>query len=317
MVINFQSIKNKKAEVSNLLDAADADIIIGTETWLRPDIKSAEIFPATYSIYRKDRKDGYGGVLLAVKEDIISEELKMERDIEAVFAKLSIPGIRTWLIVGSLYRPPSSDINYMESLCEEVINQANKHRSSILWMGGDLNLPDINWRSEAVIGNRNASAINAKFLEMIRDCNLEQMVDYPTRLDVTLDLFLTNGPTLINRSQPLPGISDHDDVLIDSSLKPTRNKPTSRKTYVWKRADIPNMILGAESINGGTRTHKDDINQSTPTMDNRGSKEAVTEKEEGFYKSKIHPRPKRSPEISETQGYVQESVQTGTRSISS
>ena len=247
MVINFQSIKNKRAEFNNLLDSADTDIVIGTETWLRPEIRSAEIFPNNYKVYRKDRKDGYGGVLLAVKDDIISEELKMGKDIEAVFVKLNIPGIRTSLIVGSLYRPPNSDINYLEALCEEIRNQANKYSSSILWLGGDLNLPDIDWRSESVTGNRNASAINAKFLETIHDCNLEQIVDYPTRLDATLDLFLTNRPTLINRSQPLPGISDHDIALIDSSLKPTRNKPASRRIHVWKKADIPNMILGAEN----------------------------------------------------------------------
>ena len=249
MVINFQSIKNKKAEFNNLLDSADANIIIGTETWLRPEIKSSEIFPDYYNIYRKDRKDGYGGVLIAAKDDITSEELKTGQDIEAVFIKLSIPGIKAPLIVGSLYRPPTSNIDYMEAIYKEVREQTAKHQSSIFWIGGDLNLPDINWTTESVSGNRNPSTINARFLEMIHDCSLEQIVDYPTRLDATLDLFLTNRPSLVNRSQPLPGISDHDIPFIDTSLKALPSKPISRKIYIWKRANIPNMIKDSEKMN--------------------------------------------------------------------
>ena len=249
MIINFQSIKNKTAEFAHLVDASDPDIIIGTETWLRPDIRNSEVFPATYKVYRRDRRDSYGGVLVAVKEDIISEGLNISNDIEAVFVKISVHGLKAPLIVGSLYRPPSSDIAYMDSLCEEISSQVNRYRSPIIWLGGDLNLPDIEWSSESVIGNRNPNNINYRFLEATKDCHLEQVVDFPTRQNAILDLFLTNRPTLVNRKLPLPGIGDHEIVLIDSSLKPARNKATSRKVNIWKRADIPSMITDAEQMN--------------------------------------------------------------------
>ena len=47
------------------------DIIIGTETWLSPEINNAELLLDKYNIYRKDRsgKRG-GGVLLAVNKHI-------------------------------------------------------------------------------------------------------------------------------------------------------------------------------------------------------------------------------------------------------
>ena len=73
--VNLQSINNKKAEFLNLVDTHKPDIIVGTESWLKPAVKSAEIFPPWFSVYRKDRKDGYGGVFIAVKNDLISEEI--------------------------------------------------------------------------------------------------------------------------------------------------------------------------------------------------------------------------------------------------
>lgn len=121
LVVNFQSIKNKKEEVWNMIDTTNTDIILGTETWLRPDILSSEIFPSTYTVYRKDRKDGYGGVLIAVKSNIISEELNITTDAESIYVKLSIAGNKT-ILLGCLYRPPNSDINYIDNMCTTIEN---------------------------------------------------------------------------------------------------------------------------------------------------------------------------------------------------
>ena len=59
--INFQSIKNKTAELGNVISTHDPDILIGTETWLNHTTTDNEIFPPGYSLLRKGRNDGYGG----------------------------------------------------------------------------------------------------------------------------------------------------------------------------------------------------------------------------------------------------------------
>ena len=64
--VNFQSVKNKKEEIGNLIDSVDPCVIIGTETWLNSRIHSSEIFPSNYEVIRHNRQDGYGGVLLAI-----------------------------------------------------------------------------------------------------------------------------------------------------------------------------------------------------------------------------------------------------------
>ena len=49
---------------------------------------------------------------------------------------------------------------------------------------------------------------------------LEQMVTSPTRGQNILDLFLTTNPTLVDNVFIIPGLSDHDIVLIQVNVKP-------------------------------------------------------------------------------------------------
>ena len=53
-----------------------------------------------------------------------------------------------------------------------------------------------------------------------------------------LDLFFTNNTSLINRTEVIPEISDHDVVFIDTNVQPTRTKPTPHKTYQYKKANF-------------------------------------------------------------------------------
>lgn len=247
LVVNFQSMKNKREEIGNLIDTADPDIIIGTETWLNADISSREVLPASYKVFRKDRADGYGGVLIAARVDLISEET-CQSNTESVFVKIQATNGKP-LLVGSLYRPPNSNLEYMEQMCSDISSLYAANKSAIIWLGGDLNLPDINWKNVAIEGSRYPQAISDTFLEMTKECGLEQKILFPTRMDNTLDLFLTNRPSLVNRCEPLPGLSDHDIPYIDSNVIAKRQKPTKRKIYIWKRANMEDLLTGAENIN--------------------------------------------------------------------
>ena len=104
LIINFQSIKNKIPDLELLIKTEEPDIIAGSETWLNPNIYNSEIFNNNYNIFRKDRPDNYGGVLLAIKSNIIAEEITTQSNsnIESVFCKIVTPN-STPLIVGSIY----------------------------------------------------------------------------------------------------------------------------------------------------------------------------------------------------------------------
>ena len=58
-----------------MLDTENPDIVEGTESWLRSDIASSEVFPEGYHSFRADRKSNAasrGGVSLSLSRTIWS-----------------------------------------------------------------------------------------------------------------------------------------------------------------------------------------------------------------------------------------------------
>ena len=53
----------------------------------------------------------------------------------------------------------------------------------------------------------------------------------------TLDLFLTNNTTLVIQVHVISCISDNKAVFIESSLRPMKNTPASRKIFQYRKAD--------------------------------------------------------------------------------
>ncbi|CAC5402224.1 unnamed protein product [Mytilus coruscus] len=75
IVVNCQSIRNKKCDIDNLIETTKPDVMIGNESWLHKDIDSTEVFPQGYIVYRKDRKtDAHGGVFILISDKYLSSE---------------------------------------------------------------------------------------------------------------------------------------------------------------------------------------------------------------------------------------------------
>ena len=57
--INFKSVRNKGKKITTLVETVCPDVILGTETWLSPDISSSEIFDEClgYDVHSNDRPD--------------------------------------------------------------------------------------------------------------------------------------------------------------------------------------------------------------------------------------------------------------------
>ena len=126
----------------------------------------------------------------------------------------------------------------MLAVCTMILKKfAIKNPSSTLWVVGDFNLPDIDWDTVSIISYQYRKVINEGCLETINSIGLEQLVDEPTRNDKIFDLFLTNRPTFVNKCKVIPGVNDHEAVIIDSDTKARRQRPAKRKICLWKRAD--------------------------------------------------------------------------------
>ncbi|CAC5397553.1 BMS1 [Mytilus coruscus] len=95
---------------------------------------------------------------------------------------------------------------------------------------GDFNLPDINWQEQTITHRQYPTRTSQAFLDTVADNGLEQIVDFQTHREKTLDLILTSHPSFKLRCKPLPSIgnSDHDIVLLDIACKPLKPNPESR-----------------------------------------------------------------------------------------
>ena len=115
------------------------------------------------------------------------------------------------------------------------------HPNTSIWIIGDVNLPNINWEAN----HANGSAYPIDLYEIIIDFTLEhgfiQSVDSATRKNNFLDVFFTNRPSLINTCHIVPGISDHEAVLIKSSITLTPQLSKLRKVIQWNKANIESI----------------------------------------------------------------------------
>jgi len=153
---------------------------------------------------------------------------------EQVWVSVSIRNSRK-LIIGSFYRPPSSGPAPVKALEKELegINQPHRNnKNATILLGGDFNVPHINWDTRSTQESIPDKATHDALLTALADNHLTQVQKEPTRLGNILDLMCTNKPGLVKSVITIPGISDHEVVVTDSNLKPEYNlrKPHERST---------------------------------------------------------------------------------------
>lgn len=87
------------------------------------------------------------------------------------------------------------------------------------------------------------------------------MVAEPTRITETsantLELFFTSNDTLVNQTRVIPGISDHEAVFIESSLRPIKKPTCPRRLYKYHKADYDGF---KREMRDFTTTFQDKVN---------------------------------------------------------
>ena len=246
LIVNCHSVVDKKPMLENMIEATHADIVLGTESWLKSHHLSTEIFPTGFKVYRKDRehKNG-GGVFILVSEKLTSTEpegLKVDGKCELVWAQIQVPG-SSQLFVGSYFCAP--DVNDPEYLGPLQICLGRIPVGAHTWIGGDFNLGDIDWETESIKPYASKSGLCKQLLTVAKDNFLEQMVSEPTRItedtENVLDLSFSNNSSLVNRVEVIPGISDHETVYVESSLRPAKAQTPPRKVHIYNKADFPSI----------------------------------------------------------------------------
>ena len=243
LILNCQSLTAKKESFQNIICTHSPDVIFGTESWLKSTVKNSEVFPNGYVIYRQDRCDGYGGVFVACCDNLATHDVHLTASsCELVACHIQLTD-HSSLIACSVYRPPSSNELYLAELCQQLATIQAQYPNSALWIAGDINLPDINWVNNCTTGHFYPLNLNNTFLDFLSDNALSQMVTTPTRGSNILDIFVTNRPSLVETCDTTDGISDHEAVLVVSSVLANLFHPSKRLIYLWAQADF-NAIRG-------------------------------------------------------------------------
>ena len=78
-----------------------------------------EILPPSYRLYRNDRIDGYGGIMIGVKSNLDSQLLDIQLNLEICIVSVHLTDGKQLILVCA-YRPPSSDLTYFNDLCDMI-----------------------------------------------------------------------------------------------------------------------------------------------------------------------------------------------------
>ena len=104
-------------------------------------------------------------------------------------------------------------------------------------------MPKMDWTNVTPSADCKHQSYYRHFIDQLYDNNLTQVVKDPTRENNILDLFLTNNPSIVNRATVIPGISDHDIVLIDTNSSAQMKPQKPRKIHLYKKSRMgrPNI----------------------------------------------------------------------------
>ena len=239
LTVNCNGVANKQAELQHIIEYTNPDVLLLTETKVDSTIKSSEFMPQTYKCFRKDRKRGGGGVLVAVKSYFPSEQVDVQSECETVWASIDMRYSRK-LYVGAFYRPPdkgAEPLDELDNVIGNIQSKCKNNSNATIILGGDFNAPDINWESGHTFNFSKAKPLHERLIEIFQDHHLTQLQRDPTRHQNVLDLYATNKPGLVKTMSTIPGISDHEIIVADCDIKPHFAKKKSRKVYSYKNAD--------------------------------------------------------------------------------
>ena len=146
LTVNFQSIHYKKDELSSFLIENDIDIVLGSETHLSPSINNAEVLPLMYSSFRRDRVDGWSGIIIVTKKNVTAEEIKIKKECKMV--AIIVETYQKPVILASCYKLSKNTFN--ELLFVEIKQLTNMQRKNPTWIDRGFNLPDIDWKVKSI-----------------------------------------------------------------------------------------------------------------------------------------------------------------------
>ena len=161
-------------------------------------------------------------MLISVHESLTAIEIDDNNsNCEVIWAEVQTQGKP--ITIGAFYRPPSAKESSLMGLVCSIQGTKNKQNKHIV-LGGDINLPRINWKKKSIKAGSNQHIQHQQLLDMEQELGFEQMQLSPSMESSILDLYFTTYPCHVKSCYTVPGISDHHMVVADYDVKPRYKK---------------------------------------------------------------------------------------------
>ena len=198
------------------------------------------------------------------------------------------------LLVGCLYRSPSSSKENSDALSELISTVSTRQESHVILIG-DFNIPEIDWDKLHVEAPSNHLAHT--FLDALQSTDMFQHVRDPTRYRGgqtanVLDLVITNIEEMIQEVSHRPplGRSDHCSLHVDLSIQSEPHKSKRPDQYNMYKGDFIKMRENLSAVNWTDLLEDKNCNETWSTI----SKKLYDEMEECIPKAHHKGRRKKS-----------------------
>jgi len=195
--INCRSLPKNFDSVNALVYSLHEPFVaIGiTETWLKPhhDIDLCKL-PGYVFIYNNLESKAAGGVGMFIREQetytVLPDFTVVSDIIECLFVDIFIEGKKD-LIIGCVYRPPSSDINAFIDKLHELLKKCDPRKNKNIFIMGDFNI-------NLLVSDTHVPTSN--FLNSMLSHNLLPVISKPSRITDTSVSLIDNIFTNVNHS---------------------------------------------------------------------------------------------------------------------
>jgi len=258
---NVDSLINKRTELLHVMEDGDFDLIVFTEVLPKncKSIQECELYIDNYDLFIRSLSSGRG-VAIYVKSSLkanLVDDLTEDEFIESVWCRIKLVNTDS-LLVGAIYRSPSSSEDNNRRLNELLIRATSVNDSHLL-VAGDFNFKDIDWELKECLSNDQQQL---SFLECFNDCYLYQHVLEPTRYregnqPSILDLVCSNEEQMIDSIQYMEPLGKSDHVMLSFTFNcySTDDQEFSPR-YVYHKGDYDklNQLL----VQSDWEVHADD-----------------------------------------------------------
>ena len=257
--LNSRSLNKNFSNICDFLSILKNDFsVIGiSETWLNDHNISPLICLNNYNLLEKHRENRGGGVCMFVKNDLTyhkREDLSLFNIfIESLFIELKVNGYKNNILIGIIYRPPSTSIaSFIENL-NYIISKINGENKQCFIMG-DFN---INILKES----------SSNFLTTIYSNGFYPLITKPTRVSHTSSTLIDNIITIVSQSNAflsgvlITDLTDHFPVFCKSLIHDASDKK-NLKTRNYSQTNINSFVSKVANIDWSIVYDEYDVNNA-------------------------------------------------------